>query len=68
MAETWTRHLKENALEPYSAGVEPKGVDPWAVKAMAEVGIDISGQQSKNLNALGDLKFDYVVTLCENAR
>jgi arsenate reductase len=68
MAEAWTRHLKGHELHPYSAGVEPKGVDPRAIKAMAEVGIDISGHKSKQIDALGDLDFDYVVTLCDNAR
>jgi arsenate reductase len=41
MAEAWTRHLKADLIEPYSAGVEPKGVDPGAIKVMAEAGIDI---------------------------
>jgi arsenate reductase (thioredoxin) len=67
MAEGWTRHLKRGELEPYSAGVEPKGLDPRAVKAMAEQNIDISRQISKDLAALGDLEFDYVVTLCDGA-
>ena len=68
MAEAWVRHLKNDELAPYSAGVKPKGVDPRAVKAMTEAGIDISGQTSKDVDSLGDLVFDYVVTLCDNAR
>ena len=68
MAEAWTRQLKTGQIEAYSAGVEPKGVDPRAAKAMAEVGIDISGQGSKSVDALGNLEFDYVITLCDNAR
>jgi arsenate reductase len=68
MAEAWTRHLKGHEFEPYSAGVEPKGVDPRAIKAMAEAGIDISGHRSKSIDALGKLDFDYVVTVCDNAR
>jgi arsenate reductase len=68
MAEAWTRALKADQLEPYSAGIEPKGVDPRAVKAMAEAGVDISGQKSKDIEALGNLEFEYVVTLCDNAR
>lgn len=67
MAEGWTRELKGGQFESYSAGVEPKAVDPRAVKAMAEVGIDISSQRAKDIEALGDLKFDYVVTLCDHA-
>jgi arsenate reductase len=68
MAEAWVRHLKRDQLEPYSAGVKPKGVDLRAVKAMTEAGIDISGQRSKDVDSLGDLVFDYVVTLCDNVR
>lgn len=68
MAEAWTRHLKGNTIEARSAGVDPHGVDPRAVRAMAEAGIDLSGQQSKGLDAVEHLEFDYVVTLCDNAR
>jgi len=68
MAEGWTRALKGGLLEAYSAGIQPKGVDPRAVKAMAEVGIDISNQKSKDIDSLGNLEFEYVVTLCDNAR
>jgi len=68
MAEAWTRHLRGDLFEAYSAGTQPRDVDPSAVRAMAEAGIDISMQQSKGLNALGDLQFDYVVTLCDNAK
>jgi arsenate reductase (thioredoxin) len=67
MAEGWTRHLKSNAIDAYSAGVEPHGIDPRAVKAMAEVGIDISGQVSKHLDILQGIEFDYVITLCDQA-
>lgn len=68
MAEAWTNRLKGDQFEAYSAGVEPKGVDPKAVKAMAEAGISISEQSSKDIDSLGNLEFDYVVTLCDNAR
>jgi arsenate reductase len=68
MAEEWTRHLKGNQFEAYSAGVEPRRVDPRAIKAMAEAGIDISRQKSKDVDALGSMEFDYVITLCDNAR
>ena len=60
--------MKGDQFEAYSAGVEPKGVDPRAVKAMAEAGIDISAQASKDINSLGAMEFDYVVTLCDNAK
>ena len=68
MAEAWTRVLKGSQLEAYSAGIKPKGVDPLAVKAMAEVGVDISNQKSKDIDSLGNQEFEYVVTLCDNAR
>ncbi len=68
MAEAWTRHLKKEVLEPFSAGLKPKGVDPRAAKAMHEEGIDISGQSSKDMSALGERQFDFVVTLCDNAQ
>jgi len=48
-------------------GVEPHGIDPKAVKVMAEVGIDISGQASKHLDTLQGIEFDYVITLCDQA-
>lgn len=67
MAEAWTRHMRKEVLEPFSAGLKPKGVDPRAARAMQEVGIDISGQSSKDMGALGERPFDFVVTLCDNA-
>jgi len=67
MAEAWTRELKSEIFEAYSAGVAPKGIDPRAIKAMAEVGIDISGQTSKDIEAVRHLDFAHVVTLCDNA-
>ena len=68
MAEGWTRTLKEKEIEAYSAGVAPKGVDPLAVRAMAESGVDISGQSSKGVEEFWDVEFDYVVTLCGHAQ
>jgi len=68
MAEGWARHLKGGALEPYSAGVEVHGLNPRAVRVMAEAGVDISAHRSKHVNELKDIAFDYVVTVCDNAR
>ncbi|QCQ21500.1 arsenate reductase ArsC [Desulfoglaeba alkanexedens] len=68
MAEGWARALKGDVIEAHSAGVEPKTVDPRAVRAMAEAGIDISGQRSKSIDDLAGLEFDYVVTLCDHAQ
>jgi arsenate reductase len=67
MAEAWARYLRGDRIEPYSAGVEPHAVDPRAIKAMAEVGIDISGQKSKSADEFRDIAFDYVITLCDHA-
>lgn len=67
MAEAWARKLKKDTVEAWSAGVDPKKIDPRAVKVMAEVGIDIAGQSSKNVSSLMDVPFDYVITLCGHA-
>ena len=67
MAEAWTNYLNKDDFKAYSDGIAPKGVDPRAVKVMSEAGIDISGQKSKDIDSLGDIGFDYVVTLCDNA-
>jgi arsenate reductase len=67
MAEGWARHLKGDVIEPYSAGIETHGLNPNAVKVMAEAGVDISGHHSKHLNELKDIDFDYVITVCDNA-
>ena len=68
MAEGWAKHLKADSIEAYSAGIKPIGVSPRALKVMAEAGVDISTHTSKSINELGDVKFDYVVTLCDIAR
>jgi arsenate reductase len=67
MAEGWARQLKSDAIEPYSAGIEPHGLDPNAVKVMAEAGADISKHRSKHFSELKDVGFDYVVTVCDDA-
>jgi arsenate reductase (thioredoxin) len=64
MAEGLARHLKSDSIDAYSAGTEPKGLDPRAVAVMKEIGIDISGQRSKHVDGFAGLKFDYVITLC----
>ena len=67
MAEGWARHLKGDVIEPYSAGVETHGLNPNAVKVMAEAGVDISGHRSKHVDEVRDIPFDYVVTVCDDA-
>lgn len=68
MAEGWTRHLKGDAIEAYSAGIETHGLNPYAVRVMAEAGVDISGQRSKHVDELAGVPFDYVITVCDHAR
>jgi len=68
MAEGWANHLKGDQITAYSAGVETHGMNPYAVKVMAEVGIDISNNSSKLVTDLPqDVDFDYVVTVCGHA-
>jgi arsenate reductase len=67
MAEGWARALKGDVIEAYSAGIETHGLNPNAVKVMAEAGVDISKQTSKNVNTLLDVPFDFVVTVCGHA-
>ena len=67
MAEGWARALKGDVIDPYSAGIETHGLNPLAVRVMAEAGVDISGQKSKATEAVADVPFDYVVTVCGHA-
>ena len=67
MAEGWTRHLKGGQIEPYSAGVEVHGLNPDAVRVMAEAGLDISAHRSKHIDELREVEFDFVVTVCGHA-
>jgi len=68
MAEGWARSLKADAIKPYSAGTQPRALDPRAVRVMSEAGVDISDRQSKTIDALGGVAFDCVVTVCDRAR
>ncbi len=68
MAEGWTRHLKGDRIEAYSAGLEARGLDPRAIAVMAEAGVDISQQRSKHLKEVLSIPFDYVITVCDHAR
>ena len=67
MAEGFFRHYGGDKIEVKSAGLEPKGVNPLAVKVMKEVGIDISSHRSKHLNEFLNEDFDYIITVCDNA-
>lgn len=67
MTEGFLRHLAGNRFAVASAGTEARGVNPLAVRAMAEVGIDISAHRSKTLDEFLDEPWDYVVTVCDSA-
>lgn len=68
MAEGWARHLKGKTIDAYSAGITTHGLNPLAVRVMAEAGVDISKQQSKIIHELSNISFDYVITVCDHAR
>ena len=67
MAEGWARHLKGDAIDAYSAGTDPHGMNARAIAAMGEAGVDITGQRSKHVDELKDVPLDYVVTVCGHA-
>jgi arsenate reductase (thioredoxin) len=68
IAEGYLKHFAGDKAEIWSAGVETHGVNPRAVAIMKEDGIDISHQTSNNINEYRDIDFDYVITVCDNAR
>jgi arsenate reductase len=69
MAEGWLRHLAGDRYEALSAGAKPAGyVHPLAVKAMAEVGVDISQHRSKSIDEFNGQSLDVLITVCDNAR
>src|ERR1700758_5594656 len=67
MAEGYLRHVAGDEFEALSAGIEPKGLNPLAVEAMKEIGIDISRQTSKDVREFLGQAISYVVTVCDNA-
>ncbi len=67
MAEGWAKHLKGDAIEACSAGIETHGLNPRAVAVMAEAGVDISQHRSQHAEEFRDVDFDYVVTVCGHA-
>ncbi len=68
MAEGWARALRPDDMKAWSAGIEAHGLNPLAVKVMAEAGVDISRHRSKLVDELLEVPFDLVVTVCDNAR
>lgn len=68
MAEGLLRHLAGDRFEVHSAGTEVTHVRPLAVRAMAEIGVDVSGQESKTLERYLGEPFEYVITVCDAAK
>jgi arsenate reductase len=68
MAEGVLRHYGSDRYEVFSAGTKPSEVHPAAVRVMKEIGIDISGHQSKHVGEFAGQNFDYVITVCDNAK
>ena len=68
MAEGLLRHLAGERFEVFSAGIKPTAVNPLAIKAMDEIGIDIAEQRSKSVSEFIAQEFNYIITVCDNAR
>lgn len=68
IAEGYLKYFAAGKAEIYSAGVETHGVNPRAIATMKEDGIDISDHTSNNMDEYRDIPFDYVITVCDNAR
>ena len=68
MAEGVLRHEAGNQCEVFSAGTQPGPLNPLAIEAMREIGIDISGHRSKSVEEFAGQAFDYVITVCDNAK
>ncbi len=67
MAEGWARHLHGDRLNPFSAGIEPRRVDPLAVEVMSEAGVDIAGQETHYVRDFLAEDIDFVITVCHEA-
>ncbi|MEO0084686.1 MAG: arsenate reductase ArsC [candidate division WOR-3 bacterium] len=67
MAEGLLNHLYGDKYQAYSAGTQPTQVNPYAIKVMQEIGIDISQHRSKSVQEFLNEKFDYVITVCDRA-
>jgi arsenate reductase len=68
MAEGWANHLGEGRVEAFSAGVRPMRIVPLTYDVMAEAGVDISHQRSQSVDEFVGEEFDYIITLCDNAK
>lgn len=68
MAEGIANSMFGDSFEAYSAGTSPSSVNPYAISAMKDIGINIENNRSKSVNEFNDLNFDYAVTVCDSAR
>ncbi len=68
MAEGWIKYYAGNEANVFSAGIEAHGLNSYAVKVMADAVIDISKQKSKTVDDLPEIEFDYIITVCDNAK
>ena len=68
MAEGLLRHMAGDRIEVHSAGTRPATVRPEAIAVLAELGIDIRGHSSKHVDAFAGQRFDYVITVCDQAK
>jgi len=68
MAEGWIKYYAGNEVNVFSAGIEAHGLNSYAVKVMADAVIDISKQKSKTVDDLPEIEFDYIITVCDNAK
>lgn len=68
IAEGYLRYFAGSSAAIYSAGIETHGVNPKAIEIMKRDGIDISGHSSNNIDEYMDIDFDYVITVCDNAK
>lgn len=67
MAQGWTKAMWPSQIEAFSAGTRPQALDPLAIRAMKEEGIDISGHESRSISSLASIRFDLAVTVCDHA-
>jgi arsenate reductase len=68
MAEGWIRYYSGDEANVFSAGIEAHGLNSYAVKVMADAVIDISNHVSKTVDDLPQIEFDYIITVCDNAK
>ncbi|HUP12719.1 MAG TPA: arsenate reductase ArsC [Niastella sp.] len=68
IAEGYLKYFAKDKAEVFSAGIETHGVNPRAIQTMKEDGMDISGHTSNNINEYREIDFDFVITVCDNAK